>query len=34
MTNYFIVPWLGNSGPAHWQTFFETQGDNFRRVNQ
>ncbi|MFM2326283.1 MAG: hypothetical protein RIR31_485, partial [Bacteroidota bacterium] len=23
MTNYFIVPGLGNSGAEHWQTFFE-----------
>lgn len=34
MTNYFIVPGLGNSGPEHWQTFFETSGDNFQRINQ
>lgn len=34
MTNYFIVPGLGNSGPEHWQTYFETLGDNFQRVNQ
>jgi predicted alpha/beta hydrolase family esterase len=34
MTNYFIVPGLGNSGPEHWQTFFEKSGDNFQRINQ
>jgi uncharacterized protein len=34
MTNYFTVPGLGNSGPEHWQTFFEKQGNNFRRINQ
>lgn len=33
-TNYFIVPGLGNSGPAHWQTYFEKSGANFRRINQ
>lgn len=33
-TNYFIVPGLGNSGPAHWQTYFEKSGTNFRRINQ
>jgi predicted alpha/beta hydrolase family esterase len=34
MTNYFIIPGLGNSGPEHWQTFFERSGDNFQRINQ
>ncbi len=34
MTSYFIIPGLGNSGPEHWQTFFETTGDNFQRINQ
>ncbi len=34
MTNYFIVPGLGNSGAEHWQTYFETTGDNFIRINQ
>ena len=33
-TNYFIVPGMGNSGPEHWQTFFEKSGDNFHRINQ
>ena len=34
MTTYFIVPGLGNSGPEHWQTFFETSGTNFQRIYQ
>jgi uncharacterized protein len=34
MTNYFIIPGLGNSGPEHWQTYFETKGDNFSRIDQ
>jgi uncharacterized protein len=34
MTNYFIVPGLGNSGEEHWQTYFENSGDDFRRINQ
>ena len=34
MTNYFIIPGLGNSGPDHWQTHFEKSGENFQRVNQ
>jgi uncharacterized protein len=34
MTNYFIIPGLGNSGPEHWQTFFEKSSDNFQRINQ
>jgi predicted alpha/beta hydrolase family esterase len=34
MTNYFIVPGLGNSGPEHWQTYFESTGLNFKRINQ
>lgn len=34
MTNYFIVPGLGNSGPNHWQTHFEQQGPNFKRIEQ
>ena len=34
MNNYFIVPGLGNSGPEHWQTFFESTGDNFQRIEQ
>jgi uncharacterized protein len=34
MTNYFIVPGLGNSGPEHWQTYFENSADNFYRIEQ
>jgi hypothetical protein len=34
MTNYLIVPGLGNSGPDHWQSYFEQSGDNFYRINQ
>jgi hypothetical protein len=34
MTNFFIIPGLGNSGPEHWQTYFEKSGDHFQRINQ
>lgn len=34
MTNYFIIPGLGNSDDKHWQTHFEHSGDNFIRINQ
>ena len=34
MTNYLIVPGLGNSGPDHWQTYFQNSGDNFFRIEQ
>lgn len=34
MTNYLIVPGLGDSGPEHWQTYFEKSGNNFFRVDQ
>jgi predicted alpha/beta hydrolase family esterase len=34
MTNYLIIPGLGNSGPEHWQTFFEESGSHFYRVEQ
>jgi predicted alpha/beta hydrolase family esterase len=34
MNNYLIVPGLGNSGPEHWQTYFEQAGENFIRINQ
>jgi hypothetical protein len=34
MTNYLIIPGLGNSGPDHWQTYFEKSGDHFYRVEQ
>ena len=31
---YFIIPGLGNSGPEHWQTWFESQGPHVRRILQ
>ena len=34
MTQYLILPGLGNSGPHHWQTYFEQKGPNFTRVQQ
>jgi len=34
LTNYLIVPGLGDSGPQHWQTYFENSGNNFYRVDQ
>lgn len=34
MINYLIVPGLGNSGPEHWQTYFESLGENFKRIDQ
>lgn len=34
MTNYFIVPGLGNSGEGHWQTYFEKSAANFMRIEQ
>ncbi len=34
MTNYLIVPGLGNSGEAHWQTYFEQVLPNCRRIVQ
>jgi predicted alpha/beta hydrolase family esterase len=34
MNNYFIIPGLGNSGPQHWQTWFESTGKNFHRIIQ
>jgi predicted alpha/beta hydrolase family esterase len=34
MTNNFIIPGLGNSGPEHWQTYFENSAENFLRINQ
>lgn len=34
MTNYLIVPGLGNSGPEHWQTYFQQSGSNFFRIEQ
>jgi uncharacterized protein len=34
MTNFFIIPGLGNSGEEHWQTWFEKSGPDFRRIEQ
>jgi uncharacterized protein len=34
MTNYLIVPGLGNSGPKHWQTYFQHLGNNFHKIEQ
>ena len=34
MTNYLIVPGLGNSGPEHWQTYFQNSAPNFFRIEQ
>lgn len=34
LTNYLIIPGLGNSGPEHWQSYFENLGDNFSRIEQ
>jgi predicted alpha/beta hydrolase family esterase len=33
-TRYFNVPGLGNSGPAHWQTYFEQTDSAFTRIQQ
>ena len=33
-TRFFIVPGLGNSGPAHWQTYFERVHPDFTRIQQ
>jgi uncharacterized protein len=34
MTTYFIVPGLGNSGPAHWQTYLEETVLHCTRIQQ
>jgi len=34
MTHYFIIPGLGNSGPDHWQSYFEKSVKNFIRIHQ
>jgi predicted alpha/beta hydrolase family esterase len=33
-TRFFVVPGLGSSGPAHWQTYFERQNPDFTRIQQ
>ena len=32
--DFFIIPGLGNSGPHHWQTWFEKRLDNCKRIEQ
>jgi len=34
VTNYFIVPGLGNSSEEHWQTYFKKAAANFHRIEQ
>ena len=34
VTHYLTVPGLGNSGPEHWQSFFERSGEHFQRIEQ
>jgi predicted alpha/beta hydrolase family esterase len=34
MTNYLIVPGLGNSDLEHWQTYFQNSALNFSRIEQ
>jgi predicted alpha/beta hydrolase family esterase len=34
MTQYFIIPGLGNSGEGHWQTWLEQSGVHFSRIWQ
>lgn len=34
MTNYLLLPGLGNSGPEHWQSRFERISENFHRIQQ
>lgn len=34
MTHYFIIPGLGDSGPEHWQTYFEKTLPNALRIQQ
>jgi predicted alpha/beta hydrolase family esterase len=33
-TRFFVVPGLGSSGPAHWQTYFERTNPDFTRIEQ
>ena len=33
-SHFFIVPGLGNSGPDHWQTYFERLNPDFTRIEQ
>jgi uncharacterized protein len=34
MTNYLTIPGYGNSGPAHWQTYFENRIPGCNRIQQ
>ncbi len=34
MTHYFIIPGFGNSGPEHWQTYFESESGQYKRILQ
>lgn len=34
MTQYLIIPGLGNSGQDHWQTWFENTIPNCKRIEQ
>jgi predicted alpha/beta hydrolase family esterase len=34
MINYYNIPGLGNSGPEHWQTYFESRIEGYRRIEQ
>jgi predicted alpha/beta hydrolase family esterase len=34
MTHYYTIPGLGNSGPKHWQTYFENSSPDFTRIQQ
>jgi len=33
-SNIFILPGLGNSSPDHWQSIWQDQYPNFKRINQ
>jgi uncharacterized protein len=32
--NVFILPGLGNSGPEHWQSYWEKNNPTFKRIHQ
>ena len=34
MTHYFIIPGYQGSEQDHWQTWIESKGSNFRRIQQ
>jgi uncharacterized protein len=33
-TSVFILPGLGNSGPEHWQSYWEKNNPSFKRIQQ